>query len=114
VRIRVTAGDHIDWMTTSPEAMRLTDWSTFCRKSRKLPAFFDVRSLMVWSISGLRQLPLSPYSCADASSHHRVQMHRGIDERGLAFNCGLTDSSAQLLDLATDRSGPDAQRFVLW
>ena len=41
-RTAVTAGDHIDWMTTSPEAIRLTDWSKLLQNARKCPAFLAV------------------------------------------------------------------------
>jgi len=39
---RLRAGDHMDWITTSPEDIRLTDWSKFCQKARKLPALLKV------------------------------------------------------------------------
>lgn len=60
-RTAVTAGDHIDWITTSPEAIRLTDWSKVLQSARQWPARFSSISLsIVWSISSLVMLPLSP------------------------------------------------------
>ena len=57
----VTAGDHIDWMTTSPEAIRFTDSSKVFHSARQWPAFFSSISLpMVCSISSRVRLPLSP------------------------------------------------------
>ncbi len=41
----VTAGDHIDWITTSPEAIRLTDSSKVFHSARQWPAFFSSISL---------------------------------------------------------------------
>ena len=37
VRTAVTAGDHIDWITTSPEAIRFTDWSKEFQNDAELP-----------------------------------------------------------------------------
>ena len=41
----VTAGDHIDWMTTSPDAIRFTDSSKVFHSARQWPAFFSSISL---------------------------------------------------------------------
>src|SRR2546422_3772483 len=61
-RTAVTAGDHIDWITTSPDAIRLTDSSKVVQKARNWPDFFaSIKILMVLSISSLVMLPLSPY-----------------------------------------------------
>ena len=59
-RTLVTAGDHMDWITTSPEAMRLTDSLNSFQRARNWPAFLaSVRTPMVRSISALVMLPLS-------------------------------------------------------
>src|SRR5208282_1991026 len=61
-RTAVTAGDHIDCSTTSPEAMRLTDSSKVDQNARNCPAFLaSMRMAIVLSISALVMLPLSPY-----------------------------------------------------
>ena len=61
-RTAVTAGDHIDWITTSPDAIRLTDSLKSFQRLRNWPAFLaSIRVLMVRSISFLVMLPLSGY-----------------------------------------------------
>ena len=61
-RTAATAGDHIDWITTSPEAIRLTDSSKVFQKARNWPSFLVlIRKSMVLSISALVMLPLSAY-----------------------------------------------------
>src|SRR5438445_745719 len=61
-RTAVTAGDHIDWITTSPAAIKLTDSSKVVQYARNCPDFFaSIRILVVLSISSLVMLPLSPY-----------------------------------------------------
>ena len=61
-RTAVTAGDHIDWITVSPEAIRLTLSLKSFQKARNWPAFLaSVRIFMVRSISALVMLPLSGY-----------------------------------------------------
>ena len=40
-RTAATAGDHMDWMITSPAAMSCTDWSKVVQVARKCPAFFS-------------------------------------------------------------------------
>ena len=50
----VTAGDHIDWITTSPAAIRFTLSSNVFHSARKWPAFFSSISLAIV----LRQLVL--------------------------------------------------------
>src|ERR1700741_5076522 len=63
-RTLVTAGDHIDWMTTSPEAMRLTLSLKSFQKARNWPAFLaSIIAFMVRSISALVMFPLSSYLC---------------------------------------------------
>ena len=68
-RTAATAGDHIDWITTSPEAMRLTNSSKVFQKARNWPSFLVlIRKSMVLSISALVMLPLSPYFTMPADS----------------------------------------------
>ena len=62
VRTAVTAGDHMDWITTSPEAIRLTDSLKSFHSAAELACFLaSIRVLMVRSISFLVMLPLSGY-----------------------------------------------------
>src|SRR5437879_11420583 len=68
-RTAATAGDHIDWITTSPEAIRLTDSSKVFQKARNWPSFLVlIRKSMVLSISALVMLPLSTYLVMPADS----------------------------------------------
>src|ERR1700741_5105 len=61
-RTAVTAGDHIDWITTSPEAIKLTLSLKSFQKARNCPAFLaSVMTAIVWSISAVVMLPLSLY-----------------------------------------------------
>ena len=58
----VTAGDHIDWITVSPEAIRLTLSLKSFQKARNWPTFLaSVNTFMVRSISAFVMLPLSGY-----------------------------------------------------
>ena len=62
VRTAVTAGLHIDWITTSPEAIRLTLSLKSFHSARNWPAFLaSISVLIVRSISFLVMLPLSGY-----------------------------------------------------
>src|ERR1700722_10386822 len=62
VRTAVTAGDHIDWITVSPEAIRLTLSLKSFQKARNWPDFLaSVRTFNVMSISALVIFPLSGY-----------------------------------------------------
>src|SRR6266852_3710566 len=68
-RTAETAGDHLDWITTSPEAIRLTDSSKVFQKARNWPSFLVlIRKSMVLSISALVMLPLSTYLAMPAAS----------------------------------------------
>src|ERR1700712_2853179 len=61
-RTAATAGDHIDWITTSPDAIRLTDSSNDFQKARNWPSPLAlIRKSIVVSISALVMLPLSAY-----------------------------------------------------
>src|SRR6516165_7303787 len=63
-RTLVTAGDHIDWMTTSPEAMRFTLSLKSFQNARNWPDFLaSISAFVVRSISALVMLPLSWYLC---------------------------------------------------
>src|SRR6516165_4356787 len=65
----VTAGDHIDWTTTSPEAIKFTDWSKFVQKARNWPDFLmSVMISKVLSISARVMLPLLPYLMSPRAS----------------------------------------------
>src|SRR6201990_3103193 len=61
-RTAVTAGDHIDWITTSPDAIRFTDWSNVVQNERNWPErLISIIVSMVLSISAFVMLPLLPY-----------------------------------------------------
>src|ERR1700760_3268212 len=61
-RTAATAGDHIDWITTSPEAIRFTDWSNVVQNERNCPErLISIIASMVLSISARVMLPLLPY-----------------------------------------------------
>src|SRR5258708_10516355 len=68
-RTAAPAGDHIDWITTSPDAIRFTDWSNDDQKERKWPDFLtSIITLRVLSISSLVMLPLLPYLMSPRAS----------------------------------------------
>ena len=65
----VTAGDHIDWITTSPDAIRFTLSSNVFHSARKWPPFFSsISRAMVLVSSSWVGLPLSPYFISPADS----------------------------------------------
>ena len=108
-RTAATAGDHMDWMITSPDAIRLTDSSKLFQKARNCPAFLaSVSTAMVLSISSRVMLPLSPYLTAPmdsqtiaASMMPMAEMFR-ID--ALPLKAGSSRSFQFLIGLPT-RSG---------
>ena len=60
----------MDWMTTSPEAIRLTDSSKVFQKARNCPACLaSVKIAIVLSISARVMFPLSPYCTSPIASH---------------------------------------------
>src|SRR4051794_34786598 len=68
-RTAATAGDHIDWITTSPEAIRFTDWSNEVQNERNWPdRLMSIIVLMVLSISAFVMLPLLPYLMSPRAS----------------------------------------------
>src|SRR5579862_353295 len=80
-RTAATAGDHIDWITTSPEAIRLIDSSKLFQKARNWPAFLaSVNTFMVVSISALDMLPLSLYLVTPIDSQIIAASMMPIDE----------------------------------
>src|ERR1700730_10950139 len=96
-RTAVTAGDHIDWITTSPEAIRLTLSLKSCQKARNCPAFLaSVSTFMVRSISALVMLPLSAYLCRPDASTTRAASMMPIEGMlriaALPLNSGLSNS----------------------
>src|SRR6202012_3956105 len=97
-RTLVTAGDHIDWMVVSPEAIRLTDSLKSFQNARNWPAFFaSVINLMVRSISCLVMLPLSAYLCwpeASTTSPASMMPIEGMLRiEALPLNSGLSSSA---------------------
>ena len=94
------AGDHIDWITTSPEAIRFTDSSKVFQNARNWPAFFaSVKIAMVRSISSFVMLPLSPYRISPIASQtmaaSMMPMEAMFRIDALPLNSGLS-SSVQL------------------
>src|SRR5215470_14637602 len=101
-RTLVTAGDHIDWITTSPEAMRLTLSLKSFQNARNCPAFFASMSfLMVRSISSFVMFPLSRYlwtpsdSTTIAASMIPIEGMLRMDD--LPLNSGLSSSAQELI-----------------
>src|SRR5207244_13141692 len=94
-RTAVTAGDHIDWMTTSPAAIRFTDSSKVVQNARNWPDFFaSTRILIVLSISSFVMFALSPYltspldSIATDASMIPVDVASRIADRPLTAHRG--------------------------
>src|ERR1700761_8204685 len=97
-RTLVTAGDHIDWMMVSPDAIRLTDSLKSFQNARNWPAFLaSVITLMVRSISALVMLPLSAYLCWPLASTTNAASMMPIDGMlridALPLNSGLSNSA---------------------
>ena len=61
VRTAVIAGDHIDWITTSPDAIRFTLSLKSDHRNGTGPEFASIRMPMVRSISSRVMFPLSGY-----------------------------------------------------
>src|ERR1700722_2252270 len=108
-RTAATAGDHIDWITTSPEAIRLTDWSNDDQNERNWPdCLTSIMTLTVLSISSFVILPLLPYlTWPPASSAMATSM---TPIAGLSWIAALPlkselRMSAQLSTLRPTRSG---------
>src|SRR6476620_12561017 len=98
----VTAGDHMDWITVSPEAIRLTLSLKSFQKARNCPAFLaSVITFMVRSISSLVMLPLSAYlylpvaSTTIAASMMPIEGMLRIE--ALPLNSGLSSSAHELI-----------------
>ena len=113
-RTAVTAGDHIDCSTTSPEAIRLTDSSNVVQNARNWPCALGLgQDSIVLSISSLVMLPLSPYLMSPRASIAMAASMIPIEGTStsavLPLNSGLS-SSAQLAIVAADQVGPDAER----
>ncbi len=114
VRTAVTAGYHIDWITTSPEAIRLTDSLKSFHSARNWPAFLaSISVLMVRSISFLRHVALVGVLVEAHSLHHHRRVHdadRGdVQDRRLALELGV-EQLGPGADRALDQVGADAQR----
>src|ERR1700752_2172404 len=97
-RTLVTAGDHIDWITVSPDAIRLTDSLKSFQNARNWPAFLaSVISFMVRSISALVMLPLSSYLCWPVASTTIAASMMPIEGMlriaALPLNSGLINST---------------------
>ena len=98
VRTAVTAGDHIDWITVSPEAIRLTLSLKSFQKARNWPAFLASISVsIVRSISFLRHVALVGIFVLAGGLHDHRRVHdadrRDVEDRGLALE--LRDSAAR-------------------
>src|ERR1700710_763255 len=108
-RTAATAGDHMDWMTTSPEAIRLTDSSKDFQKARNWPdCLVLMRKSIVLSISSFVMLPLSAYLSWPEASMIMAASMMPIDGTlmiaVLPLNAG-SRMSAQLLIGRPVRSG---------
>ena len=101
-RTAVTAGDHIDWITTSPEAIRLTLSLKSFHRLRNWPAFLaSIRVLIVRSISALVMLPLSGYLYRPEASTTIAASMMPIDGMfriaALPLNSGFSSSAQELI-----------------
>src|SRR4029078_2339292 len=102
VRTPATAGDHIDWMTVSPDAIRLTLSLKSFQKARNWPAFLaSVITFMVRSISSLGMLPLAAYLYLPADSTTIAASMMPIEGmlriEALPLNSGLSSSAQELI-----------------
>jgi len=105
----VIAGDHMDWITTSPEAIRLTLSSKDFQKARNWPArLASMKIAMVLSISSRVMFPLSPYWISPIDSQTMAMSMIPMAEmsriEALPLNSGFS-SSDQLLIGRPIRSG---------
>ena len=101
VRTAVTAGDHIDWITTSPEAIRFTDWSNVVQNERNWPELLDLHH----RVDGLVDLGLGHVALvAVLDVAARLHRHGDIDDadRRLVLQRRLA------LELGADQIGPAA------
>src|SRR5215468_5282481 len=96
-RTLVMAGDHMDWITVSPEAIRFTLSLKSFQKARNCPAFLaSTRTPVVRSISSFVMFPLSLYLCLPiasttiAASMMPIEGMFRID--ALPLNSGLSNS----------------------
>src|SRR5438270_1613409 len=101
-RTFVTAGDHVDWMTVSPEAIRLTLSLKSFQNARNWPAFFaSVITFMVRSISSLVMLPLSAYLYLPVASTTIAASMMPIEGMlriaALPLNSGFRSSAHELI-----------------
>src|SRR6202158_514659 len=97
-RTLVTAGDHIDWITTSPDAIRLTLSLKSFQNARNCPAFFaSIITAIVLSISAVVMLPLSTYFTLPVASDAIAASMMPIDGISriatLPLNSGLSSSA---------------------
>src|SRR4029077_18019725 len=97
-RTLVTAGDHIDWITTSPEAIRLTLSLKSFQNARNWPDFFvSVMTAIVLSLSAVVMLPLSTYLTLPVASDAIAASVMPIDGMSriavLPLNSGLRSSA---------------------
>src|SRR3954463_11861524 len=108
-RTAVTAGDHMDWIPTSPDDIRLTDSLKSFHSERNWPAFLaSIRVAIVRSISFFVMFPLSGYLYLPSDSTHIAASMMPIEGmlriEALPLNSGLS-SSAQLVIGRLIRSG---------
>ena len=111
----VTAGDHIDWITTSPAAIRFTLSSKVFQSARKWPAFFSSISLAI--VVG--QLVLGRIALVAIFQHRRPPrsaiMASMMPLVGMFWIAVLPLKSgeirsAQVVIVAADQVGADAER----
>src|SRR5208282_3675371 len=102
VRTAVTAGDHIDWITVSPDAIKLTLSLKSFQNARNCPAFLaSVRTFIVMSISGFVILPLSGYLYLPVASTTIAASMMPIEGMSriaaLPLNSGFSSSAQELI-----------------
>src|SRR5476649_932902 len=101
-RTAVTAGDHMDWITVSPEDIKFTLSLKSFQKARNCPAFLaSVNTPMVMSISVLVMLPLSGYLYLPMASTTIAASMMPIDGmfriEALPLNSGFNNSAQEVI-----------------
>ena len=114
-RTAVTAGDHIDWITTSPEAIRLTRLVEVFQKARNWPAF--LASIRI--VDGLVDLVLGHVALVGVLVRRRVAsttiaasmmpIEGMLRIAVLPLNSGF-EQVLPVRRSAADQVGPDAER----
>ena len=109
------AGDHMDWITTSPDAIRFTDSSKLFQKARNWPALLGLGEdrdglvdLVLGHVALVGVLDLA-HRFADHGHVHDAD-GGNVEDRGLALELGV-QQLGPCVDRPADEVGADAQRI---